>query len=36
MKPHDLLAVIPAVTNGWTFAAFVLGIAVLLFLNRRP
>jgi len=34
MKPHDLLTIVPAITNGWTFAAFVVGIAVVVYLNR--
>ncbi len=35
MKPTDLVALIPTVTNGWTFAAFIVGLAVWLYVNRR-
>lgn len=34
MKLIDLFTVIPAVTNGWTFAAFAL-VTTLLLLQRR-
>jgi hypothetical protein len=35
MKPIDLLALLPAINNGWAFAAFVIVVAVTLYFNRR-
>lgn len=35
MKPTDLITLLPAVNNGWAFAAFVLVIVVTLYLGRR-
>lgn len=35
MKPSDLIALLPAINNGWAFAAFVLLIALTLYLGRR-
>jgi hypothetical protein len=35
MKPTDLIAVLPAINNGWAFAAFVLVVLVTLYLGRR-
>jgi type III secretory pathway component EscR len=35
LKPTDLIALLPAVNNGWAFAAFVIGLAVYLYLGRR-
>jgi hypothetical protein len=35
MKLSDLAALLPAVNNGWTFAAFVVGVAAYIYVNRR-
>jgi hypothetical protein len=35
LKPTDLLPLIPAVNNGWTFAAFVVAVLIWLYLGRR-
>jgi hypothetical protein len=35
MKPVDLITLLPAVNNGWAFAAFVVVVAVSLYLGRR-
>lgn len=35
MKPTDLFALLPAVNNGWAFAAFLIGLAVCLYIDRR-
>jgi hypothetical protein len=35
MKPTDLLPLLPAINNGWTFAAFVLVLAVSVYLSRK-
>lgn len=35
MKPTDLIALLPAINNGWAFAAFVVLILVTLYLGRR-
>jgi hypothetical protein len=35
MKLTDLLALLPAVNNGWAFAAFVIVIVARLYLSRR-
>jgi hypothetical protein len=35
MKPTDLIPLLPAVNNGWAFAAFVIVVAVTLYLRRR-
>jgi hypothetical protein len=35
MKPTDWIALLPAVNNGWAFAAFVILIAVTLYFGRR-
>lgn len=35
MKPTDLISLIPAVNNGWTFAAFVVVALVWLCVSRR-
>jgi hypothetical protein len=35
MKPTDLIPLLPAVNNGWAFAAFVIIVAVMLCLQRR-
>jgi hypothetical protein len=31
MKPTDLLPLLPAVNNGWAFAAFVILVAIWLY-----
>jgi len=35
MKPTDLIALLPAVNNGWAFAAFVILIVASLYFGRR-
>ena len=35
MKPADWIALLPAVNNGWAFAAFVILMAVTLYFGRR-
>jgi len=35
MKPTDVIALLPAVNNGWAFAAFLTGLAVWLYIDRR-
>jgi hypothetical protein len=35
MKPSELIALLPAINNGWAFAAFVLVVLVTLYLGRR-
>jgi hypothetical protein len=35
MIPTSLIALLPAVNNGWAFAAFVIVVAVSLYLDRR-
>jgi hypothetical protein len=35
MKLNDLLILIPAVQNGWTFAAFVVGAGLLCYCHLR-
>lgn len=35
MKPTDLLPLLAAIDNGWAFAAFVVVVAVTLYLGRR-
>jgi hypothetical protein len=35
MRPTDLFALLPAVNNGWAFAAFVIVMAVTLYFSRR-
>jgi len=35
MKPTDLLPLLPAVDNGWAFAAFVVLMLVWLYWERR-
>jgi hypothetical protein len=35
MKPTDLIPLIPAINNGWAFAAFVVAIGAWLYLSRR-
>lgn len=35
MKPTDLLPLLPAINNGWAFAAFVVVVAVTLYFGRR-
>ncbi len=35
MKPADWIALLPAVNNGWSFAAFVIVVAVTLFFRSR-
>jgi hypothetical protein len=35
MKPTDLIPLLPAINNGWAFAAFLIVIAVYLYF-RRP
>lgn len=34
MKPTDLITVLPAINNSWTFAAFVLLVLVMLYGRR--
>lgn len=36
MKPADLVTLLPAVNNGWTFAAFVIVVVVTLYYRRSP
>jgi hypothetical protein len=35
MKPTDLIAVLPAINNGWAFAAFVIVVTMWLYLHRQ-
>jgi len=35
MKLTDLLPLLASVSNGWSFAAVVLGLATWLYVNRR-
>jgi hypothetical protein len=35
MKPTNLIPLIPAINNGWAFAAFIIAIAVWLYLRER-
>lgn len=35
MKLTDLAPLLPAINNGWTFAAFVVGVATYIYVNRR-
>ncbi|MFK4719745.1 hypothetical protein ABIE89_000845 [Bradyrhizobium niftali] len=35
MKPSDLMTLLPAINNGWTFAAFIVVVLVTLYLGRR-
>ncbi len=35
MKPTDLIPLLPAVNNGWAFAAFVIIAALWLCFGRR-
>jgi hypothetical protein len=35
LKPTDLIPLLASVNNGWAFAAFVVGVALYLYLNRR-
>lgn len=35
MKPTDVIALLPAVNNGWAFAAFVIVVVLWLYLGRR-
>jgi hypothetical protein len=35
MKPTELITLLLAVNNGWAFAAFLIVIALSLYLNRR-
>lgn len=35
MKPTDWIAVLPAVNNGWTFAAFLVVVALTLYFGRK-
>jgi hypothetical protein len=35
MKPTDLIALLPAINNGWAFAAFIIVVLVWLYLTRR-
>jgi hypothetical protein len=35
MKPSDLITLLPAINNGWAFAAFVLVVLVTLYLGHR-
>jgi len=35
LKPTDLLPLLPAINNGWTFAAFVVVVAVWIYSTRR-
>jgi hypothetical protein len=35
MKPADWIALLPAVNNGWAFAAFIILMAVTLYFGRR-
>jgi membrane protein implicated in regulation of membrane protease activity len=35
MKPADWIALLPAVNNGWAFAAFVVVVVVSLYFGRR-
>ena len=35
MKPTDWIAVLPAVNNGWAFAAFVIVVVLSLYFGRR-
>ena len=35
MKPADWIVLLPAVNNGWSFAAFVIVVLVSLYLSRR-
>ena len=35
MKPTDLISLLPAVNNGWAFAAFVIVVVLWLCLGRR-
>jgi hypothetical protein len=35
MKPTDLILMLPAINNGWAFAAFLIGLGVWLYLSRR-
>jgi hypothetical protein len=35
MKPTDLISLLPAINNGWAFAAFVIVILAWLYLARR-
>jgi hypothetical protein len=31
----EIITLVPAVDNGWAFAAFVVGMAVYIYLNKR-
>jgi hypothetical protein len=35
MKPTDLIALLPAINNGYALTAFLIGLAVWLYSNRR-
>jgi hypothetical protein len=35
MKPTDLIPLISAINNGWAFAAFIVVVAVWLYLRQR-
>jgi hypothetical protein len=35
MKPTDWIAILPAINNGWTFAAFIVVIGISLYFSRR-
>jgi hypothetical protein len=35
MKPTDLIALLSAINNGYALTAFLVGLAVWLYINRR-
>jgi len=35
MNPTQLIAILPAINNGWAFTAFLIGLVVWLYLRRR-
>jgi hypothetical protein len=35
MKPADWIALLPAINNGWAFAAFVIVVIVTLYFGHR-
>jgi hypothetical protein len=36
VKIIDLFSILPAVTSGWQFAAYIVAVVVLLWMRRRP
>jgi hypothetical protein len=35
MKPAEWIAILPAINNGWAFAAFIIVIGISVYFNRR-